>query len=865
MENVTFSINSRILEHLGKDLITSDEIAITELIKNSYDAKADLVKLYFFDSEDFINSEKFLNPLDLKVKDAVIESLQVTKRVIVLEDNGDGMGRDDLIEGFFTIGTDIKKKKKVEKETNNDRLPLGEKGIGRLAAQRLSRVLIMETTNAVSEKTHIVKINWSDFLESESLLEDIKMQYFQLDKKQIAYTRLWFVDSYNNFDDLIDDKRSQQLNLFEEEHESQLQISEEFGSLLGFLISPFEEKKEKFNIQIYLNNELVTNDFNGEIINIAETLHSFSFNQVNDKDITLKMEMNLKPWYLERVHSGLMEADVFKDWKLDSKEYNKLLNENLEHYSKSLILDLNIEQFKNRFKIPSDYLDALKILTPISGKVYSFKRSGKLSAMAISSAKNLGQLKRKFTIQKVARFLEAHNGVKLYRNTNRVTTLGDKDSDWLQLQQERTKGQQFFRFELGNVIGYVSVNDPYQHYIKETSSRLNLSDNQHSKILLSFLKTIFNDIFYSFSQSAFYITKEILKDKKLVPERSLDNLKITVNNTNIQFEETSKKIIELDKAYKSLKSTLQGHHDPNVKTALEYLNATTKSFKDAFHDTTIQLKRAGKLVSEVESERKLIQVESYNNYKLMANGLVTEVLTHELHSIFSNINNSKDQESHFDNIIKYLLEHDQYLLISEHLNPISEDYSFMRQRMKELGNFYELMEKTFLRNGTADEFVNENLKSFLSDLESRLENRLKERAVTIDYSTIDMTWFVPKGVLVHIFYNLIDNSLHWIHERKNKQKQDKIYSYSEKERIQIQRQDEGVIYYSDTGTGVLGRMENTLFQPLVSGKEKGRGLGMYITRNLLRSFGGDIELLPDRNVFGNRYIFAIYLKKEEIN
>jgi signal transduction histidine kinase len=65
-------------------------------------------------------------------------------------------------------------------------------------------------------------------------------------------------------------------------------------------------------------------------------------------------------------------------------------------------------------------------------------------------------------------------------------------------------------------------------------------------------------------------------------------------------------------------------------------------------------------------------------------------------------------------------------------------------------------------------------------------------------------------------------------------------------------------YVSDTGTGVKKEMEYILFEPLQSGKgPSGRGMGLYIVKCLLESFGGKIELLNDRNREGNRYIFAI--------
>lgn len=54
-----FTINTRVLEHLGRELITSDEVAIVELIKNSYDANAPEAFIHFIDNPSDLVSKNF--------------------------------------------------------------------------------------------------------------------------------------------------------------------------------------------------------------------------------------------------------------------------------------------------------------------------------------------------------------------------------------------------------------------------------------------------------------------------------------------------------------------------------------------------------------------------------------------------------------------------------------------------------------------------------------------------------------------------------------------------------------------------------------------------------------------------------------
>ena len=50
VEKKQIEINPRVIQHLGKDLITSSDVAVVELVKNSIDAGAPKIALRLFDS-----------------------------------------------------------------------------------------------------------------------------------------------------------------------------------------------------------------------------------------------------------------------------------------------------------------------------------------------------------------------------------------------------------------------------------------------------------------------------------------------------------------------------------------------------------------------------------------------------------------------------------------------------------------------------------------------------------------------------------------------------------------------------------------------------------------------------------------------
>lgn len=161
-----FTYNPRIIRQLGTELITSDSIALSELIKNSFDAKANRVDIRFLDSIDNLNRSTLINPLPAIVEQAIKET---GSNFIIIEDNGNGMDKVRLQKGFFEVGSDIKETDKHN--ASNEEVILGNKGIGRLSAQRLSPILFVETAsyNEKNEfESNFVRIIWNDFISNKN-------------------------------------------------------------------------------------------------------------------------------------------------------------------------------------------------------------------------------------------------------------------------------------------------------------------------------------------------------------------------------------------------------------------------------------------------------------------------------------------------------------------------------------------------------------------------------------------------------------------------------------------------------------------------------------------------------------------------
>ena len=856
-------IDPRVIKHLGRDLITSPEVAVIELVKNAIDAKAKSVNLHVCNG---ILPQGLPDVCEI----ANIPAEYLNKPILLVEDDGKGMTDEAIDRGFLRIATNIKK---------NDKDTLGQKGIGRLATQRLGSALLVETSSSSENHTSFVFIDWNKIINGVNEIPSFEAAATD------HHTRLWIFDI--NLEDFIDNAiQFQQISFAEVDVVSTpVQINRDLRSALNFLISPFETVGNTPSINFYFDNQLVDISFPQETLKLAESVHQFAFKQENNYD--LHYGLTIQPWFIERVHRALVKAEAFNRLKKNHEYYADLLSRNSSRIDNVLKASLSrkelfeiICQLLNDFYVTNDspskkeafenfiqqraneIIDELSKISPVSGTIYSFKQGAAIGdKIIIDSAFELNYTEHRYSLSELKRFLEDYNGIKLYRGNYRIGFLGDKESDWIKLQQFRTKGQQWYRFDLGNTVGFVSLSDSSQENIQEISSRLDISENKTSEAFKMLINVVFNHLFYDLNRKANDIIKVILSEEGLLSE----SLAKRVKKSDADLKEMIRRNARMQKALQDVSRYIdQGQKIDGTdqigipEKSYEFVTSTLKKIdSDIKADSAVQEKTAV-LLSEADAQLKAIEVESYNNYKLMANGLITETITHELHSL-SNTGISPKTEEHFGALKDHLVSNGAVPTYNHHVVPIHNSYTNIAAKLDQVGDLYSFLETTFIRKGTIDEFVHQNILSVVSGIRENLKETITKNNVSIVCQTEDLSWFVPKGVLLHVFYNLINNSLYWIDVRKKRSQSDPFYALQDEDVILIEEYGADGIIVSDTGTGVSRNMEDILFEPLQSGKpfSEGRGMGLYIVRKLLNSFGGEIELLEDRNQYGNRYKFLL--------
>jgi signal transduction histidine kinase len=136
IKKISFKLHPRVFAALGTDLVTSDVVAIIELVKNSYDALASRV--------------------DVRVT--------VDEPLIEVTDDGVGMTRFEIENVWSVVATPYK----LNAPMKGGRRVSGEKGLGRLSAARLGNQLEM-ITKAQGQPCWRVRVNWPALASSKNI------------------------------------------------------------------------------------------------------------------------------------------------------------------------------------------------------------------------------------------------------------------------------------------------------------------------------------------------------------------------------------------------------------------------------------------------------------------------------------------------------------------------------------------------------------------------------------------------------------------------------------------------------------------------------------------------------------------------
>lgn len=222
-----------------------------------------------------------------------------------------------------------------------------------------------------------------------------------------------------------------------------------------------------------------------------------------------------------------------------------------------------------------------------------------------------------------------------------------------------------------------------------------------------------------------------------------------------------------------------------------------------------------------KKEKKVLEDRINKTENLAAVGLSIETASHDVMLFIR-----KTLENQ-DSLIRDLMtgeEIDKHELLKR-LTLIRGNLSIVETQMKDVQLLFPST-KSRTKNINVEEIINK-----VTGLYKRVFN---DNKIFVDFDVTERPLIVKTtdAVLLQVFINLFDNSLYWL-KTVDRERRIKISIDGNKQRL----------IFSDNGPGIKDDDVNYVFEAFYSGKgEEGRGLGLYIAKQLLDRYDYSIDL-----------------------
>lgn len=801
---MSFKISARTILQLGAELISSDAVAIYELVKNSIDARsksgvdvlfeivikhgdfataANQVEAYLHPEQgipahelapanalEFFRNSFLLKinpdaPINLRqqfesaIKSAPsIETLLINATQaysdcnrIVVEDTGEGMSLNDLRDIFLTIGTTNRTNAVRTAITQQDtKSPyLGEKGVGRLSVMRLGWKVVIESATAQDTATNVLEIDWRKFEDaydadaSSVILTPIKGHAKPVGE---SFTRITITGIRSTW-------TSTRLKEI-----SKLQIAR--------MMDPFswsEPKRFAINLK-----------FNGTLIEQSRTVAKALLDKAHSKCAGSFSFETGSPILTVRFESSLYEQQT------DEHCFD--------------LTDLIGMSGIHDHGLPTS---TLRTLGAFEFEFYWFNRQ------RLRGYPDIGELPA------VRDLVRQWAGICLFRDGYRVLPYGDEGDDWLGLDIDAL-GSQGYKLNTKQIIGRVTIGRTSNSRLVDQTNRQGLTDTPEKSALIRLLRNLIS-----------YRWRNYLND-------AMNAQKV---KTRVAFDtpaETSAVDVLQERATTSLNSIRE-----DFKGDARLL----REVKDAFTEIKDAHRRAVERIEAIEEQKERLT-------QLAGVGLLVEMIAHELtrateltQATLKNLNSKKiDSET----TAAFSVLGQQIKVIQKRLQTLEPLSITARQRRSQQ---------------KVSRIVDYVLEAHVAQFE-----RHSISASHLPISKSETQGFIIEGHIVQILENLISNSVYWLDVQRREHPAFKAI-------IDIWiDSNPPAIFYRDNGPGIPASRVETVFEPFFSTRSgsssRRQGLGLYIARQTAEMLGGTLDLVNVDEVRPGRYnTFKLELKE----
>lgn len=851
------TVHPSVVFKLGADLITDDVQALLELVKNSYDADSPDVLV---EVETAVRTDPATGAEVDQLKPesesgggvAPFSSLRGYNELfspagtsggadspppppvlgrISVTDRGTGMDAETIKRGWLTVSASEKRRMKAEGlKTARGRTPLGDKGLGRLGAQRLGEILEIDTQAAGAAVAHRLQVRWSSFDEAESLEDvDLRLETRPAPRGHQGTTL--------TIRGLRDPSRWHGSDRGDLERE------------LSAMLSPFGRRD--FDVTLRVDGALADlRRRHDEVRGAALLGYRMDYEQG-----VLTIDGHISTAYFRpragdelAFYQRFVEADngtAFREWLLaqDPKPAASMgLSAGDDRYFLRVRRQVALRELPG---VRVSRLDSALDARPIDPGPFS----GEIDSVPL----RVGEYDVFNSPAEYRDFVAAINGVRVYRDGFGVRV----DKDWIGLASRWSSGTSYYNLRPENVVGYIDLTSEHNALLVETTNREGFQDTPAYKNFLLLIEAwrVFTE------QCQGYVRRQWVAYRGVQQERMAPDGPVTPESVHARAESRRKQVgrslVDARRLADALNAAVSALHDepePNLFGDPPDLSRPRDAARDAAEaaaslnaqlaaleaDSASAIADLDVLIGQISAT----QEQAASTWEAVSLGITAEALSHEVHHIADRLlTRSQHVLRHLratnsrDTVVLSYVEHVRASAAAlnrqmSHLNPALR---YMRERRTEL-------HVAEIARAVADHFG-----------EMWSDQGIGVRVEVVRDFTVEMN----EGKLTQILDNLVINSGYWVREgmRRSGAQEGSI----------VLRVETPFLSVTDSGPGVDPSIEEMIFEPFVTakGRGQGRGLGLFVVRQLLDAEGAEITLDPPKSPGGRRRTFRITFSPEE--
>ncbi len=267
--------------------------------------------------------------------------------------------------------------------------------------------------------------------------------------------------------------------------------------------------------------------------------------------------------------------------------------------------------------------------------------------------------------------------------------------------------------------------------------------------------------------------------------------------------------------------------------------------KSAVGDNKAALNILSKAENEYKAERRYLTRRAETTEELAGVGLSVETASHDIMGIMGKV------FTNLDGLIRDLMSTDEIDKeeLRKELQSIRGGMSFIEAQLKDI----QLIFKSSKQRRKSI-----RVKEIVEKVERIYRRLLKKEAIqfTINSLGSPLVAKTTDAVLLQLFLNLFDNAVYWLQQTSKSDKRIEILLDGNKCRM----------IFSDNGPGIDKYDAPYIFEPFYSGKgDEGRGLGLYIARQLLERNEYSIELAEiksEKPLSGANFVINLFAEEK---